>query len=253
MNSEPIIPRYLEIANSIRSDIERETFSQGDLLPTEEELEKIYNVSRTTIRNAIGGLENEGLVYRKQGKGTIVLGIKPAQKLNYISSLTETFLQKGIHVQSINVTVERFESPKGVMTAFDLAEPQDVFLVRRTRVINNKPIAFVENYLISRLIPDFKKNSNKLIHTGLYRLLEDTYGITLKTATENISVYMSGPMESIILQIPERTPLFHSVRITYLEDGTPFEHVTSFIRCDFYKYNVFLKGRPYRNKKSSTM
>lgn len=249
MNSKRHKSRYMEISELIQNDIENKTFSKGELLPTEKELEKIFRTSRTTIRNAIGVLENEGLVLRKQGKGTIVQGIRPAQKLNYISSFTETFKQKGIHIKSINVSIEKFESPEKIMTAFNLEKPQEVYLIRRTRVVENEPIAFVENYLLARFIPTFKDISDKLSNTGLYQLLEDTYDITLKTATENIRVYLSGPMESVLLHIPEKTPLFHSVRITYLEDGTPFEHVTTFIRYNYYEYDVFLEGRPQKNHK----
>ena len=55
-------PIYIQIANTLKEDIENEKFTMGSLLPTEEELEKQFNASRTTIRNAIGLLEKQGYV-----------------------------------------------------------------------------------------------------------------------------------------------------------------------------------------------
>jgi len=241
------IPLYIKIANSIKQDIENNIYEIGDLLPTEEDLEKKFNVSRTTIRNAIGLLENEGLLIRKQGKGTIVHAMRTAQKLNYISSLTETFEQKGILVKSVNISVELIESPNKVMRAFDLTKPEEVYLVRRTRIIEKEPVAFVNNYLLAKYVPGLEEKADTLSYGGLYKLLENEYGIRLQHAVENISVYLSGPLESEILHIPEKTPLFHSVRTTYLEGGAPFELVTSIIKVDRYEYTVYLEGRPNRS------
>lgn len=242
------IPLYIQIANAIKNDIETKIYSFGDLLPTEENLIKEFKASRTTIRSAIGLLENEGLVVRKQGKGTIVNQRRPAQKLNHISSLTETFESKGVLVGSINVSIELVESPQKVIRAFQLSNPEDVYVVRRTRVINKEPIAFVNNYLRAEKVPGLHEKTSELSGIGLYRLIERDYDIELKHAVENISVYLSGPLESEILHIAENTPLFHSVRTTYLQDNTPFELVTSIIKVDKYEYTVYLEGRPSRNK-----
>jgi len=70
----------------------------GVLLPTEQELEQQYSVSRTTIRKTIGLLTNEGYLRVKQGRGTEVLDFSTTQKLNHITSVTETLVEKGYDV-----------------------------------------------------------------------------------------------------------------------------------------------------------
>uniref|UniRef100_A0A7V4TK06 GntR family transcriptional regulator n=1 Tax=Candidatus Caldatribacterium saccharofermentans TaxID=1454753 RepID=A0A7V4TK06_9BACT len=238
------IPLYARISRTLREEIESGLYKVGDLLPSEEELERRFGASRTTIRNALGELEREGLVLRRRGKGTIVQEPKTAQNMNFISSFTETLREKGVQVGTGIVTIELIPAPPKVLAALGLEKGEKVYLVQRTRLANGVPIAFMTNYLLARVVPGLEGKKEALREVGLYQLLEEEYGLVLKRAVETIEAYLSGPLEADILQIPEKVPLFHTVRITYLEDGTPFEMVISIIRADKYEYRVYLEGRP---------
>ena len=89
------IPAYKEVYSKLKEELKEGIYPAGSLLPTESELEKIFHVSRTTIRKAISILSLEGYVKTKQGYGTEVLNIFTVQKLNQITSITETLRQKG--------------------------------------------------------------------------------------------------------------------------------------------------------------
>lgn len=238
------IPLYAKISRILKEEIASGFYKVGDLLPSEEELERRFGASRTTIRNALGELEREGLVLRRRGKGTIVQEPKAAQNMNVISSFTETLREKGVQVGTGIVTIELIPAPPRVLAALGLEKGEKVYLVQRTRLANGVPIAFMTNYLLARVVPGLEGKKEALREVGLYQLLEEEYGLVLKRAVETIEAYLSGPLEADILQIPEKVPLFHTVRITYLEDGTPFEMVISIIRADKYEYKVYLEGRP---------
>ena len=66
------IPLYSQLVGIVKRNISAGTLSSGDLLPSETELCKAFDISRSTVRQAIGALESEGLVVRKQGRGTFV-------------------------------------------------------------------------------------------------------------------------------------------------------------------------------------
>jgi GntR family transcriptional regulator len=238
------IPLYAKISRILKEEIASGFYKVGDLLPSEEELERRFGASRTTIRNALGELEREGLVLRRRGKGTIVQEPKAAQNMNVISSFTETLREKGVQVGTGIVTIELIPAPPRVLAALGLEKGEKVYLVQRTRLANGVPIAFMTNYLLARVVPGLEGKKEALREVGLYQLLEEEYGLVLKRAVETIEAYLSGSLEADILQIPEKVPLFHTVRITYLEDGTPFEMVISIIRADKYEYRVYLEGRP---------
>lgn len=239
-------PLYFKIYQMLKEEIGSGVYKVGDLLPPEEELEERFRASRTTIRSAMRELEKDGLVIRKRGKGTVVQEPKTVQNLNYISSFTETLREKGIEVTTGSITVEIIPAPSRVVVALGLEKGEKVYLIQRTRIANAIPIAFMTNYLLARLVPNLESKKEILRKKGLYELLEKEYGIRLYRAVEKIEAYLSGPLEADLLQMPEKMPLFHTVRITYLEDGTPLEMVVSVIRADKYEYKVYLEGRPKR-------
>src|SRR3972149_5294954 len=65
-------PKYIVVKEMCRRMIKTGQFKPGDKFPTEPDLMKEYNVSSITVRNAVKGLVNEGLLYRTQGRGTFV-------------------------------------------------------------------------------------------------------------------------------------------------------------------------------------
>src|SRR3982074_3423708 len=66
------IPLVYQLGEAVRDKIVRGEYSQGDSIPTEDQLQKFYGVSRTTVRLALAKLVNEGYIRRQQGKGTYV-------------------------------------------------------------------------------------------------------------------------------------------------------------------------------------
>jgi len=244
--SDVQMPLYLKICNRLKEDILNGVYRVGELLPTEDELEEHFMTSRTTVRNAIGVLEREGLVFRKQGKGTVVKEPKTAQNLNYITSFTETLKEKNIKVETGGLSVELVNPPQKIASLLNPKKGEKVYLIQRMRIADGTPVAFMSNYILSRFTPDLIDKKGLLREKGLYQILEEEYELKLNRAVETIEAYNSGPLETDLLQIPEKTTLFHTVRITYLEDGTPFEVVISVIRADKYEYQVYLEGRPPR-------
>src|ERR1700745_2054624 len=66
------IPLVYQLGEAIRDKIVRKEYSLGQPIPTEDQLQKFYGVSRTTVRLALAKLVNEGFIRRQQGKGTFV-------------------------------------------------------------------------------------------------------------------------------------------------------------------------------------
>ena len=75
-------PAYKAVYFSIKRAIQDGSYKAGTLLPSEPELEKQFNVSRTTVRKAIGLLAAEGYLDVRQGRGTLVLDVTTTHPLN---------------------------------------------------------------------------------------------------------------------------------------------------------------------------
>ncbi len=243
-NKEMYQPLYLKIAGALEEEIKKGKYKEGDLLLTEKVLEKVFGASRSTIRNAISVLEKHGYLLRKRGKGTIVRQTKITQTLNYITSLTETFENKGMTVNTGMLSIRKILPSNEARASLKIDEGTPVYMIQRTRIVDDETIAFVTTYLPSSLVPELENQQEKLKSSGLYHLLEQEYHLVLKNAVETISMYRSGPIERDIFHIQEGMPLFRSERITSLEDGTILELGVSIIRADRYEFTVYLTNRP---------
>lgn len=77
LQPKPDVPLYTQLEEILREKIVGGAIAPGDMIPTELELAAMYNVSRTTARQAILNLVQEGLVYRVSGQGTFVQRRRP--------------------------------------------------------------------------------------------------------------------------------------------------------------------------------
>lgn len=227
---------YIELKNSIRNGI----YKPGALLPTEPELEKMFSVSRTTVRKAVSLLVADGFLKVKQGRGTEVVDLTAIQRLNKITSITETLAQKGYKVTTQGMCIERVKAAQDVAAALRIAVGDEVFKVQRVQYTNDTPIAIMVNYIKTDVAPDLDKFANQF--TSLYSFLEKQYNIIFKDAMEHIFAIAADFNESQILRVPFASPLLCSKRITQNEQG-PFEYAIIKLVAEKYEYSVFLMGR----------
>ncbi len=237
------VPLYIKLADSLRERIFEEKYQVGDLLPTEELLQREFDSSRTTVRNAIDVLEKEGYVKKYQGRGTEICSVHPKQDLNYLSSISDTLSKMYGNVTTGALTINRYRPSVEIQKQFEIGETDEIYSIIRTKIVQGRTIAYLKNNLLAKRLPDLEDQQKSIQEVGLYRTIEGVYDIKLDHAIENISVYMSGPLDSEIFDVHSPIPLYCSKRKTYLANGTLFEMVTSFIRAEDFEYTVYLKGR----------
>lgn len=86
------IPLYAQVAAALRRRIEEGRWNPGDRISTLEELEQEFHVARVTVRQAVDLLEKEGLVQRRQGRGTFVIGTLPDRRWLRLATDWETLV-----------------------------------------------------------------------------------------------------------------------------------------------------------------
>src|ERR1700753_2612069 len=90
------LPLWWQIADRLRTAIQGGQFKPGEALPSEARRNGAFGVSRTTARAALDRLEQEGLITRRSGKGSVVLAPRVEQPLNRLSSFAEDMAQRGL-------------------------------------------------------------------------------------------------------------------------------------------------------------
>jgi len=236
-------PRYQWVYNSLKNRIEMEDFKVGDFLPPEPELQRMFNVSRTTVRKAVEMLAQHGFVYIRQGRGTQILDYKATQKLGFVTSFSETLREQGFTVTQADIRVETAAAARRTADALGVAQGTPLVRIDRITLANGSPIALMTNWLLPEIVPDIARRIAGM--DSLYSFLESTYGIVIEAATDFISARQALPEEAVRLGMPADSPLLVVRRVSH-SGGRPIEEALLLIVADRYEYCVHTTGRPPR-------
>lgn len=133
---------YQEVSDSIKKNIIEGKYPLNTYVPTEIELEKMYNVSKITVRKAIQILCNEGYLVKQSGKGTEVISNRPFNILSKASSFTTILEKQGnIVTKSILSVVET-----DLMTDMEFKHDR-VIEITRLFEIKEEPAIFFKHYI----------------------------------------------------------------------------------------------------------
>ena len=233
-------PAYIRVYNALRSKILDGEYAIGDLLPPEPELEKLFLVSRTTVRKAVEMLSHEGLLAAKQGRGTTVLDYHTTQNINQVSSTSETLEQKGCKVYCKNMHIHTVPATARLANELQVEVGAPLIMIQRLQIADDKPIAIFKNYLIPELVPDIQNYVGKFAH--LYDFLEEHYGLLIDAARDRISARCATFEEASMLDVPVGSALIYLVRICY-SGG-------KIVGCDHcrilgsrYEFEIYMNGR----------
>jgi len=237
------LPRYMWVYNFLKDQIEVGDYKVGDYLPPEHELQRTFQVSRTTVRKAVEMLAQHGFLYIKQGRGTEVLDFKATQRLGLVTSFSETLREQGFTVEQADIRVQTVAAPRRI--AEDLRVEPGTLLARidRTTLANAAPIALMTNYLLPELVPGIEKKIAGM--RSLYSFLESEYNLSIEAATDFISARGASAAEAQALRVGESAPLLVVRRVTH-SGGRPIEVAVLLVVADRYEYCVHTKDRPPR-------
>ena len=227
----------------IKEKIKEGDYKSGEKVPSEAELQKELSISRTTARNALKELVNEGILETHQGKGTFVCKEKLSHPLPNLTSFTEDIKNKGFKPGAEVIENRLINPEKYIGEQLDFADSDRVYYLKRLRTIDGEAVGIHEAYLNAQLLEGRDFTEIDFAEKSLYRTLESEYGIKIGEAEETIEASPSAEKVSRLLNIPDSFPVLILNRKTYTEDGKPLEYVKIIYRADRYKYHVKLKRK----------
>lgn len=239
INKKKSTPLYYQLYELIYQKIKNEEYKEGDLIPSEKEMQKEYGISRITVRRTISDLEHDGLVKTYKGKGTVVLPLKKDRDLLTFQSFSEAVKVKGDRPSSVILKYEVLEAPSKVYQLLEINPGEPVIFLKRLRLINGRIIALNITYVRSDMgfTPkpgDFNEK------TSLYNFLEDK-GIELGSADEILEARNPTDKVSKALHMEEKQPIFYKERVTYSKGGEPIEYSEISYIADNYKYHIHIE------------
>jgi len=235
LNINEMAPRYMQIIQYFVDKIDRGVLNNGDKLPTEEEICKIFSVSRITARQALNELANAGYIVKKQGIGSYVKN-KMKMQLNSLQGFSEEMTSKGLVPRSELLSIEVCSPSVEIAEKLKIDMSIKVYSICRLRYANDIALSLENSY-----IPFFKcPGIERYDLTGsLYKVLYENYGITFKKANQSIEAGFIDKKQAKLLDVKPNTQALIIERVTYYNEN-PFEYVKSVYRGDKYKFYVDL-------------
>jgi len=234
------IPKYLQISFWLKELIETGRYQRGEQLPSEVELARMCDVTRTTVRQAISELTAEGLLRKEKGTGTFVSAIAPAElrhKLEHISSTTDLMVDSGI-TQSTRVLEKRMEQAEAAIAKIlFLGANKKVIHVRRVRIGDGIPYVYEESYLPSDI---FDGIQNLDLAGSMYKIMTEDFKVSLARCKQTISAVNLNQRIASILELPKNSAGIFIESLTFDENSIPIELLYSYHRGDKYKLEIEL-------------
>jgi len=232
------IPVYYQIKNYILEKITSDEWEKDKPIPSERELCELMKVSRMTVRQAIGELEKDGILYKIRGKGTFIAKSKIEQK--NIMSFSELVKSKGI-----KPSTDILEFGKDIVN-LDIAKAMGVdsetlfYKIKRLRKADGEPVAIEEVFVPMHYCPDIEKYD---LTGSLYEILHDEYNYKIDEIILNIDAIMPSEYEQKFLKVDKNVPLLKAEGISITSLGKEIFYEISCYRSDKFSYKVSVYSR----------
>lgn len=231
-------PLYEQLYRYIKECIENGTYKIGSVIPSENEMQKQFGVSRVTVRRAISDLEHDGYVKKRRGAGTVVEPRKIERDLSAFNSFGGSAKVRGDKPGSIILQCKEIEANVKVAEKLGIACGDVVFFLKRLRLLNGRIIGLHVTYIRSDLGVSLSADDFDC-YTSLYELLESR-NIHLGSADETMEAKMSNAELRRELFLEKDQPMIYKERVTYDVHGRPVEFSENTYIGEIYKYYIHI-------------
>ncbi len=237
---DPRLSLYQRLRDHLAAQIGAQTWRPGELIPSEAELAADHGVSVGTVRKAIDQLVVEGLLERRQGRGTYV------RRARFNSSLFRFFrFQSGAGERKVpearilhrNIV----PAPAAIASVLRLRERAPAINISRLRLIDGVPLLSEEIWLEKARFAALLDIATSTFGDLLYPLYEEHCGQIVASADEVLTVAAANPMQARLLGRPPGAPLIVIERIAFDPERRPIEWRRSRGPADRFRYHAEIK------------
>ena len=240
------IPLVYQLGEAVRDKIVRGEYRLDQPIPTEGELQKLYGVSRTTVRLALAKLVNEGYIRRQQGKGTyvnprgLVTKGKPkrlSRDMFGVKSTTRIIQSAGMKVRTEVRHFERGLPSEEVAEKLGIGQRDPVLHFQRVRYADDKPLVMEKSWIPAAQCPDLRREDVK---NSLYSVLFKKYHHRIAAAHQSLRAIVASELEAQTLDLQVGEPVMLVYGVTYLDDGRAIEAQESHFRAESIEFIIEL-------------
>ncbi len=229
------VPQYRKLYELLRKHIISGVYEEGSLLPSENELCAVHGVTRPTVRHALDSLVNDGLIFKKQGKGSIVR--KPPQNIG-ILSIAGTASAVGVRYLKTDILQKPVICKWPEKFAFELSDVEKesgCIYMKRLRFVDDQPVFYDINHLPNINLPRFTSRSFE--NKSLFEILRKHYQVNIVGGEQQLKAIVPDAEVKKLLKLKNGQPVLHIERkLTTNREGF---NIYSTIYFNSEKHTIF--------------
>jgi GntR family transcriptional regulator len=230
------LPLWAQLQELIARDLDSGALAPGDALPTEAELCARHGVSRSVVRQAVGGFVAQGRLHRLRGKGTFVSGwvqlderiVRPT--LGFFDDQAAA----GMAVSNDLVALDAVPADAALAAALAVAPGAPCIRLERIRRVDGAVTALMRSCFPSSLHPELleRLRACDFRHTSLPRLLEAATGVRPHRGRRYVTAVAADAAVAAALGVAPGAPLLEVESFEDDADGRRIEHSLAWHRAD---------------------
>ncbi len=216
------IPLYYQLKVWLVEQIDGGKLVPGDQAPTEQELCEQFDLSRGTVRRALGELISEQRLYLVRGRGTFIADPpRPPWVLATAVSIADALEKQGVPFETRILAQRLQEADPAVATRLRVEPGAAVVFLKRLRIVEGKPLVIFTSYLPDRLVPGLCEID--LTNKSLYRVLGETHGLRISYMDRVLCARLADEAEvaQLQMQMPAAVHVFEN--LAYDTNGNPLD------------------------------
>jgi GntR family transcriptional regulator len=207
----------------IRQQIESGRFRHGEKLPTQEELCRLFSVSRITVRRALADLQAQGLIRNEQGVGTFVtVDSKTStgtKALGFVEELHRAYEETKMTLLSLR----QERCPASIAVALRQPDKSDALHVMRTRSLGKTPVMLLDAWVPTEFAS--KISAKALEKKPLYHLISGGPN-QLGKVIQQVNAALADPIVANALRIDVNAPTLKIERLMHNRENQPIQYMT---------------------------
>ena len=238
---DSVVAVHTQLSHALRDEILR--MKPGAKIATERQFIDRFDVSRATVRRAIQTLVDEGLLVRRQGKGTFVSTGKLVQTVDRLTSFVESFTAAGITPNATLIEYLWLSEPKEFPPPF-ASLGGDVLKLRRLYSADGIPIAVAEIFVpekFGRMISRADIEEHPIYQVLQERAHRQPHNAAITLTCGRVSARTS---ELLDMRVNDLIPRLQ--RVTFDDQGDTLECLIAYIRPESFELRtVVAADRPH--------
>lgn len=232
------VPYYLQLARLLEQAIEAGAYSPGDRLPGETELCTDYGLARSTVRETLRYLVDQGRIKLVPRRGAFVMEqADPGWRLQGTQGFFEVEVDQHHSVETRVVEATRCILPDTAAAALELPSGSPGFRLARVRSLDGKLALYSVNYLLPE-IEAVLRASEVLSGVGSLNRTLQSAGYETARARRTVEAVAADATLSTLLGVELGQPLLLVTSVSWDRDNRPLDYYTSWLRNDVVKVTV---------------